>query len=265
MSVSMHFNPLATSSSPSLSDAKLLTRRRARLGGLALVIVLAWAYMIYLYITMPDMTQMAAPNLQPWTLMDFVMMFVMWSVMMAAMMLPSALPTIWLYAKINQSSGRPINSALFVCGYLALWTAFSLAATLMQWALHAYGLLSAMDATNSPTLGGAALIMAGIYQWLPYKRVCLNHCRSPLAFLMTGWRKGARGALAMGLHHGAYCVGCCWALMLVLFVVGTMNLLWIALIALYVLLEKWLFSGEGAGRWAGVALIIWGFGMLAIQ
>ncbi len=181
---------------------------------------------------------------------------------MAAMMLPSAMPTIWLYARVNQHKGRSINDALFVSGYLALWTAFSFLATLLQWALHDYGFLNAMDATNSRALGGSVLILAGTYQWMPLKRACLNHCRSPLAFLMTSWREGAGGAWKMGLHHAAYCVGCCWALMLVLFVVGTMNLLWVALISVYVLLEKWLVTGEGARRWAGWALIIWGVGLI---
>jgi predicted metal-binding membrane protein len=260
------FNPIATHR-PLGVNGKWFTARRAWLGGLVFITLLAWSYLFYLHSSMSHMTieQMAAPNLQPWTLMDFVMMFIMWAVMMAAMMLPSAMPTIWLYAKINQNKGRPINNTLFVSGYLALWAAFSFVATLLQWAFHAHGLLSVMDATNSPALGGAVLILAGIYQWLPYKRVCLNHCRSPLAFLMTSWREGASGAWRMGLHHGAYCVGCCWALMLVLFVVGVMNLLWVLMIALYVLLEKWLFNGESVSRWAGLALMIWGVGLIAAQ
>jgi predicted metal-binding membrane protein len=261
----MPFNPLATHRQLGLNDdGRWFTARRRWLGGLAVITALAWAYLIYLHVSMAHMAmaQMAVPNLQPWMLMDFVMMFIMWTIMMAAMMLPSAMPTIWLYAKLNHIKGQPINNTLFVCGYLALWTAFSLAATLMQWALHDYGLLSAMDATNSPWLGGAVLMLAGIYQWLPYKRVCLNHCRSPLAFLMTSWRDGASGAWKMGLHHGAYCVGCCWALMLVLFVVGTMNLLWVVLIALYVLLEKWWFNSDSAARGVGWALMLWGIWLI---
>lgn len=260
----MLFNSFAMRSSLGLNEGKWLTPRRAWLGGLVFMTLLAWAYLFYLHASMAQMTmaQMAAPNLQPWTWMDFSMMFVMWTVMMTAMMLPSAMPTIWLYARINQSNGQTIKNIFFVCGYLALWTAFSAAATLMQWALHAYGLLNAMDATNSRALGGAVLIFAGVYQWLPYKRVCLNHCRSPLAFFMTRWREGRLGAWQMGLHHGAYCVGCCWALMLVLFVVGTMNLLWVLIITLYVLLEKWLLSGVSVGRWAGWALVISGAGLI---
>jgi predicted metal-binding membrane protein len=255
----MPFNPLATHRPLGLKDGGWLTARRAWLGGLAVITALACTYLVYLHASMSHMTpaQMAAPSLQPWTWMDFSMMFVMWAVMMAAMMLPSAMPTIWLYAKVNQSTGRQINNTLFVIGYLALWTAFSLAATLMQWALHDFGLLNAMDAANSRILGGAVLMLAGVYQWLPYKRVCLNHCRSPLAFLMTSWREGANGAWKMGMHHGAYCVGCCWALMLVLFVVGTMNLLWVVLIALYVLVEKWLFSSDNLARGTGLVLMAW--------
>jgi predicted metal-binding membrane protein len=233
---------------------------RALMVALAFITAAAWIYLYYLHASMQPMSmaQMAAPSLQPWTAMDVAMAFIMWAVMMAAMMLPSAMPTILLYAKLNQSQGRQFHSGLFVCGYLALWTAFSLVATLAQWGLHSVRLLTAMQSAASPLLGGTVLIVAGMYQWSPLKRVCLHHCRSPLAFLMTRWHEGAQGAWQMGLRHGAYCIGCCWALMLVLFVVGVMNLLWVMIIAVYVLLEKLFFKSESSARLTGLLLISWG-------
>jgi predicted metal-binding membrane protein len=228
-------------------------------------IIMAWATMFYLGVSMPQMTaaQMATPNLQPWTWVTFVMMFIMWAVMMVAMMLPSAMPTILLFAKLKQNPARQVEVLLFVCGYLALWIAFSFVATLMQWILHSRGLLSVMDASNTPILGGGVLIVAGVYQWVPLKLVCLNRCRSPLSFLMTRWKGGAWGAWQMGLQHGTYCVLCCWALMLVLFVVGVMNLLWVVILSGYVLLEKLWFNGESGVRGVGVLLIGWGIWLTA--
>jgi predicted metal-binding membrane protein len=246
-------------------SARSLTGSRELMVALALIAAAAWLYLFYLHAAMPPMTmaQMAAPNLQPWSWADLLMTFIMWAVMMAAMMLPSALPTILLFAKTNQSQGRPLHSGLFTCGYLALWAAFSVVATLLQWLLHSYGFLSAMDATYSPLLGGGVLMVAGMYQWSPLKRVCLRHCRSPLAFLLTHWREGPKGAWHMGVHHGAYCVGCCWALMLVLFVVGVMNVMWVMIIALYVLLEKLFFKSQRSEKLSGLLIILWGVWLAA--
>ncbi len=261
----MRFNPHAASRSASLSDAMGPNGRWGLVGGLAVVIVLAWAYLIYLAVSMPDMAQLAAPNLQPWTLATFVMMLIMWVVMMVAMMLPSALPTILLFAKLKQNQTHSADVSLFVCGYLALWGVFSFAATLLQWLLHSRGLLSVVDASNSRLFSGAVLVVAGIYQWLPLKRVCLHRCRSPLSFLMTRWKDGAWGAWQMGLTHGVYCVACCWALMLVLFVVGVMNLWWIVILSVYVLLEKLFFTGASGVKIIGAMLIFWGTWLILIQ
>ena len=141
---------------------------------------------------------------------------------------------------------------------------FSVAATLLQWSLARAALLSPMMVSASPWLGGAILITAGVYQWTPLKNVCITHCRSPLAFLVQHWRPGFPGALRLGLRHGLYCVGCCWVLMLLLFFGGVMNLLWIAAITAFVLLEKLAPYGVQGGRVSGIALVLAGLWVLAI-
>jgi predicted metal-binding membrane protein len=190
----------------------------------------------------------------------------MWAVMMAAMMLPSVLPVILLYARVGrhrESQGRPRQPAWpFVGGYLLAWTGFSVLATLANWALHAGSSLSSMMGSATPLVGGLVLIAAGIYQWTPLKSACLTHCRSPAGFLADHWREGGAGALLMGLHHGAYCVGCCWLLMALLFVLGVMNVAWIAVLTLFVLAEKLLPRGDLLGRASGVALSGWGAWLL---
>jgi predicted metal-binding membrane protein len=155
-----------------------------------------------------------------------------------------------------------VPTGLFLLGYLIVWIGFSALAAVAQWILHATALLSPMMVSTSPILGGAILITAGAFQWTPLKNACLTHCRSPLNFLMTGWREGKRGALAMGLKHGAYCTGCCWFLMALLFVAGVMNLWWIAIIAGFVLLEKVAPRGLWVGKIAGLALATWGLWMI---
>lgn len=134
---------------------------------------------------------------------------------------------------------------------MAVWTAFSLAATLLQMAFEQSLLLSPMMVSTSVWLSGGLLVTAGVYQWLPLKEACLNKCRAPLQFLLFHWHPGTLGTLRMGAEHGAFCVGCCWALMLLLFAVGVMDLLWVALIAGFVLVEKVLPAGGWAGRWVG--------------
>ena len=154
---------------------------------------------------------------------------------------------------------RPfVPSGIFLLGYLVVWTGFSALTAIAQWVLHARALLSPMMVSTSPMLGGILLVGAGIFQWTPLKNACLTHCRSPLSFLMTGWREGKLGAFVMGLKHGAYCTGCCWMLMALLFVAGVMNLWWIAVIAVFVLLEKVAPRGLFVGKVAGVLLAAWG-------
>jgi predicted metal-binding membrane protein len=155
-----------------------------------------------------------------------------------------------------------VPTAIFLSGYLLVWTGFSGLATLTQWGFHSAALLSPMMVSTSPLLGGIILLVAGLLQWTPLKYACLTHCRSPLSFLMTDWREGYRGALIMGLRHGSYCTGCCWFLMALLFVAGVMNLLWVATITAFVLIEKIAPRGEVVGRLGGVVLVIAGLMML---
>jgi predicted metal-binding membrane protein len=165
-------------------------------------------------------------------------------------------------ARAGAPGARPARGVgggtmLFAIGYLLVWTAFSGLAALAQWGLRAAALLSpAMHVT--PQLAGATLVVAGLYQLTPAKGACLTHCRSPIDFLMSHWRGGARGSLRMGAHHGLYCLGCCWALMAVLFAVGVMNLIWVAVIAIFVLIEKTGPAARVVSRAAGLGLIAFG-------
>ena len=229
--------------------------------GLLLVTVLAWWYLLHVAQDMESTSAMDAmmPIAQPWTGADIGFTFIMWTVMMVGMMLPSTLAMVVVFVtiqrkRIKQGEWQP-KTALFVLGYLIAWTGFSAAATFTQWGLHAVALLSPMGVATSPWLGASLLIAAGMYQWTPLKFACLSKCRSPLGFLITEWREGAHGALLMGLRHGLFCTGCCWALMVLLFVGGVMNLGWVAVIAGFVLLEKMIPAGEVVARLAGVALV----------
>lgn len=233
------------------------------LAGLVGVTAAAWAYTAYLAQTMGRMDmEMVMPHMQAWGAVDLVLLLIMWAVMMVAMMVPSAAPMILMFARINRNRRDRgdlfVSTAVFLLGYLLVWTGFSVLATAAQWGLHAAALLSPAMASATPLLGGGILLAAGLFQWTPLKRACLTQCRSPLGFLSTEWREGTRGALRMGIRHGAYCVGCCWMLMALLFVVGVMNLLWIAAIAGFVLLEKIVPRGEWVSRAAGALLIGWG-------
>ena len=203
----------------------------------------------------------AIAGISSWSLDYFVMMFLMWAIMMVGMMVPTAAPMILIYAQFarnRQRAGPLVSTGAFVTGYLIVWTGFSLAATIAQWGLDEAALLSPMMVSTSPWLGAGLLIAAGVFQLTPWKNACLAHCRTPFQFFTEHWRIGRLGALRMGLHHGWYCLGCCWALMLLLFFGGVMNLLWIAAITVFVLLEKVLPRGPIAGRVSGVAMIALG-------
>jgi len=175
------------------------------------------------------------------------------------MMLPSVTPMVLIYAAVARKSiaqGTPAApTTAFVSGYIFMWSIFSLFATLAQWGLDQAALLSPMMVSNSVGLGASLLIAAGIYQWLPIKDKCLRNCRSPAHFIANHWQSGIMGAFRMGLSHGAFCLGCCWVLMGLLFVGGVMNLLWIAAITIFVLLEKILPCGEVSGRVMGLVMI----------
>jgi predicted metal-binding membrane protein len=237
------------------------------LAGIALLTLLAWSDLVRMTAMVQSASAdkamhaaMGMPEMAAWGTAEFFMLFVMWAVMMVAMMLPSAAPVILLVVQAYRRRGdrARLLTAAFGSGYLLAWTAFSAAAALLQMTLHRAALMSSGMAITPAIVGGAILLLGGIYQWLPLKAACLTHCRSPLAFLMTQWREGAVGALSMGLRHGLYCVGCCWALMLLLFAAGVMNLFWVAAIAIFVLIEKLVSRGQLIGRAAGVLLIIWG-------
>jgi predicted metal-binding membrane protein len=225
------------------------------------VIAVSWAYLLA-----GAGVAMMAPAV--WTPSYAALMFCMWWVMMLAMMLPSAAPMIIFFATVNRSqrdSGHPyVETGIFASGYLTVWAGFSLVAVILQWGLEQTGILSPMLVSTNAIFGGVLLLAAGVYQLTPIKHTCLRHCRSPIAFLSSRWRRGAGGALRMGLVHGAFCVGCCWFLMGLLFFGGVMNLHWIAGLALFVLLEKTIPSGHWLGHATGVALIFWGAGMLAL-
>lgn len=229
------------------------------------VTILCWAYLIVMAIGMSGMSMDNAVQMtviSSWDAGYFIMMFLMWAIMMVGMMLPSAAPMILLFAGANRTrkeSGAPyVPTTAFATGYFIIWTLFSLAATLLQWLLNEMALLSPMMVSTSPLLGGGLLIAAGLYQMTPLKQACLKHCRSPMHFVMTNWRNGVRGAVRMGIDHGVFCLGCCWVLMGLLFFGGVMNLVWIASIAIFVLIEKLASFGEQGGKVCGGAMIVLG-------
>jgi len=234
----------------------------------ALVAVIALSWMYLLAGAGIGIAGMAMMTPAVWTPGHAVLMFFMWWVMMVAMMLPSAAPMILLFATINRKqrdTGHPhVATSVFAVGYLAAWAGFSLIAVILQWGFERTGILSPMLVGNNVIFGGILLLAAGVYQLTPIKHACLRHCRSPLAFLSTHWRQDVLGALRMGLVHGAFCVGCCWFLMGLLFFGGVMNLYWIAGLALFVLFEKTAPAGHWLGYMTGIALLVWGAGMLAL-
>jgi len=254
----------------------LLRRDRVVVGAaLGVLVVVAWLYLLHLASAMSEvamddmqtMPGMTMPAMHAWGWVEVGALVVMWAVMMVAMMTPAAGPMVLMFAAIHRrraAEGRPaVPTAIFVLGYLVVWTVYSVVAALAQGALHAAALLSPAMVATSPLLAGGLLVAAGVFQWTPLKRACLAACRSPLSFLMTGWREGRGGAFVMGLRHGLYCLGCCWALMALLFVAGVMNLLWVAAIAVTVLVEKVVPRGDLVGRLAGVALVAAGVLLLA--
>jgi predicted metal-binding membrane protein len=260
-------NPVS-SADPSGADprAVALNRRDRAVILLALLGVtgIAWLYLLTIGqgmsgMEMDDMPDMAMPMTVPWTSTAFALTFAMWWVMMLGMMTPSATPMVLTFATLNRSKRARgqnfVPTSIFLLGYLTAWGAFSLAATLAQWAFGSAALLSPELAATSPVLGGMLLILAGLYQFTPLKQACLRNCRSPFAFVLNHWRDGWTGALRMGLEHGGYCLGCCWLLMALLFVVGVMNLLWVAGLAVFVFAEKLLPGGLWIGKVAGGAML----------
>jgi predicted metal-binding membrane protein len=237
-------------------------------GSLIAMTILSWMYLIQMARDMsgPKSCCLIPTHIQGWTAPYFGMMFIMWAIMMIGMMLPTAAPMILIYAAVARKAQKqqtPIaKTAAFSAGYIFMWIIFSFFATVFQWQLDKFALLSPMMVTNSPKIGAALLMAAGIYQLLPIKNNCLKHCQSPFHFISNHWRPGNLGAFFMGISHGAYCIGCCWVIMLLLFVGGVMNILWIAAITIFVLLEKILPMGGQGGKVSGILMIVVGIIML---
>jgi predicted metal-binding membrane protein len=251
---------------PALIERILQRDRLIVAASLLGVTALAWLYLVRMAVDMPGMSvalhRLAEVSAQPWDMAYGVMIFTMWAVMMIGMMLPSAAPAILLFGRVAQQSPaatRPLlRSYLFAGGYLLAWLVFSLLATLLQWGIEVMAVRVPGSVNAGQRLGGLLLVLAGIYQWTPLKEICLRHCRGPVDFLTRHWRPGLAGAVRMGFGHGLFCVGCCWVLMLLLFVGGVMNLMLVAVITLFILLEKLLPYGDRAGRFSGLCLIVLG-------
>jgi predicted metal-binding membrane protein len=261
----------------------VLRRDRAIVAAALFVLAgLAWAYMLWLAVQMdmggmdmsgfrmvPAAMVLVTAAATPWSTIEFTIIFAMWAVMMVGMMMPSATPMILIYTRVARQAaqqGKPFAASFwFAGGYLFVWIGFAFVATLAQWALERAGLLTPTMATASGILSGVILIAAGLYQWTPLKNACLRQCQMPLQFVQHhgGFRGDALGSLALGSRHGAYCVGCCWVLMALLFVGGVMNVLWIAALATFVLIEKLIPADRVVSRVIGAAFFVGGIWMFA--
>ena len=233
---------------------------RDRLPLLALLVLLplvSWWWIVVMARDMyGPMTGASAWMMTPhWDGPHLVLLWAMWAVMMIAMMLPSATPMILL-------AGGPQRTYLLAAGYVVAWALFSVGATALQWGLGRLLILNPMMEASSRSVGGIFLLIAGIYQWTPLKQACLTTCQSPLAFVMRRFRSGSWGAFRMGVEHGTYCVGCCWALMLLLFAGGVMNLWVIAALTAFVAFEKLASYGVASARISGTLLVTAGAWML---
>jgi predicted metal-binding membrane protein len=268
--------------SASVLEAILRRDRAIIIAALGLLTIFAWADVIWLshdmamngmdmtgYRMIPAGQSLMMPASAPWQPVEFAYVFVMWVVMMIGMMIPSATPMVLVHARVSRQAagaqGRPLAAtAWFAGGYLLAWITFSFAATLGQWALERASLLTPIMAASSSVFGGTVLIAAGVYQWTSLKEACLSQCQAPITFILRhgGLRHTPTGSLVLGLRHGVYCVGCCWVLMLLLFVLGVMNLLWIATLAILILLEKVIPFGRAVARLAGLLFIVAGGWML---
>lgn len=199
-----------------------------------------------------------------WSLSEMVAVWLMWAVMMGAMMLPSAVPMLMVHRRIAARKDPTTANAhrWFLLGYLVDWALFSAAAAGAQWGFQSADVLSHMLVIRDPIFAGCILIAAGIFQFTSIKAACLSKCRTPIGFVLTEWRPGRVGAFRMGLKHGQYCIGCCWALMIVLFVGGVMSLATIAALSSLVLIEKLVPRGQMVAKVIGGFLILWGISLV---
>jgi len=272
---------MATVSSP--LEAVLHRDRAIVVSVLVLLTTIAWIYLALtasgmargdmrlmgIGVSMGGMHGAMSMSAQPWTVTTFLLMLVMWWVMMVGMMIPSAAPMILIYARVQRKKlpdeNPLLRCILFTLGYVLMWLGFSVVATLAQWRLGEATLLSPAMASTSVYLGVTVFAVAGLYQLTPLKQACLVNCRSPVQFLTEHRHPGNTGAAWMGIHHGLFCLGCCWFLMALLFVGGVMNLYWIVGIATYVAVEKVLPAGQRVAKIMGAVLMVWGVGLLVSQ
>lgn len=221
--------------------------------------LIGWTFLAWMALDMGHpLAQLMMPASSTWTTANMWAILCMWAIMMAAMMLPSALPAVVTFARLCESRGEHPRFLAFVWAYLLVWIGFSVAGTAMQWFLQFEDQLSPMIVSTSVGLSGSLLLIAGLYQFSPLKRVCLANCRTPMVFFLGQWRAGIRGAFVMGLRHGWFCLGCCWALMALLFVGGVMNIAWIAALSIAVAIEKIAPYGDKIALLLGFGLIVAG-------
>ena len=243
-----------------------MTGARSVLLPIAALTILAWAYLFGVSAGIDAPGAMVMPSVGAWSAATFATVAVMWAVMMVGMMLPSAAPMLIVHRRVAErrrirgSHAQP--TWLFAGGYVLVWTAFALVAATANGLLHSRGLLDAMMGSATAPVGGAILVAAGAYQVTPIKDRCLSACQTPVGYLGTHWRDGRVGTVRMGVEHGLYCVGCCWLIMALLFVMGVMNLAWVAVLAVFILLEKVLPRTTWLTRVSGLALIGWGVVLL---
>lgn len=234
----------------------LVGRQPKQAAGLLVISVMGWAGLVWMVVDMGNpVVQLTMPDSSHWPTASVLAVWLMWAVMMGAMMLPSALPMILTFASLGMRTGERARTHSFVAAYILVWFVFSAGATATQWALQFMGWVNPMIVSTSAWLTGLLLLIAGVYQFSPLKNACLARCRTPLGFLLGEWRAGTHGAFVMGVRHGLLCVGCCWALMALLFVGGVMNLAWIAALSMAVAIEKLAPRGQRVAAVLGLVLM----------
>jgi predicted metal-binding membrane protein len=253
-----------------ISTADLMKRdRNILLASAATVCVLSWLFLAYQHASFAFVRHpLGAPHAVAFGPGPLALAFVMWMVMMVAMMLPPVMPWITLFATMSRSQTvgeqRNIPVVLFGAGYFAIWAAYSMGAALLQLTLQQSDLLRFVEFDTGARVGGALIVVAGLFQLTPLKAACLKHCRTPLGYFLSHWRDGPVGAFQMGFRHGVFCVGCCWALMGLMFALGVMNLLWMAVLTLMVCVEKIAPRGQVLSRVFGYLFVGWGMWLVAM-
>jgi predicted metal-binding membrane protein len=240
--------------------------RRNAIAALVALSLIGWALILWSAANMSSpVVALMMPMDTRWALSEIIAVWLMWAVMMGAMMLPSAIPMLVTYRRVaaRQTPQTQSSHRWFLAAYLLAWAMFSVAAALLQWGFQRADVLSHMLKLHGSLIGGSILIAAGAYQLTPLKAACLHKCRTPIGFLVTHWRPGKAGAIQMGLKHGQYCIGCCWALMMVLFVGGVMSLVTIAVLSVIVAIEKIAPRGELLSKLGGILLLGWGMRWLS--